>query len=427
MFRVAPLEEYLRPSSPTSTLKKSINAAEVNLADYRNRCKKTRKDHKSANNGLRKEVDIIDSRLSSCGGNDERQRQRQIQYRQNIKQAEEAYAIVVEEIEQLGDIPDADNKAAAASKQRWRHQEKAHKSARDELEQAKAERERQVAASKAETTQQQQKHDRLTARLNKLTLQRESLLAAQAQDSKDQKRRDQTRFSEMAASAEMERSYNANNARVEAQRHNQLEQIAHFEHQIMLLETALPPPPASYLADAYGLSQHSLARPLTTVPPPGFPGALPGYQHHSIGTPPIHSRRSSLIAKSRGRSSSMLSTVSAFTDDEIDGPMPHPQSQIHVQSGNPAAASAAAAAIAHATNGTGAQPAAVSAAAAAISHATNGMHAHHVSNGSRGSSGGSASRSSQAASGRPVSRTDTASPRPKLSPIGAGSSRYAGK
>lgn len=437
-------DDALRPMSPTSTLQKSIAAAEVSLADHRSRSKKTKKDHKASTNSLRKEVDLIDSRLSSVGGNDERQRQRQIQYRQNIKQAEESIANTTSELDELGEIPDEERKAAAESKARWLAKSKAHQEAQDELDATKSERNRQAQAVRAENTQQTQKHERLAGRLKKLTAQRDNLVAAQLQETKDQKRRDQTRFSEMVARADVERSYNANISRLEAQRQGVLDQIAQYEHQITLLESNIhsdtgAQPMASYLPSSHPLphtNTNPISRPFTTAPPPGFASnPQPGYQQHSVGASPVHARRSSLIAKNRGRSSSMLSTVSALADDEIDH---HPSSFSHTA--------------AHSINHASHQVPSSSATAAA-NHAMNGIHRHNgtsvngfvFSNGisapaapvgvvaaatsqqhqptkpvrhaSGGSSGGSSSQP-----GRPGSRSGAASPKAgvvRLSPIGA--------
>lgn len=267
-------------------------------------------------NSLKKEIDSVEGRLQSCGGNDERQRQRQFQYRQNIKQAEESFANLAEEIESLGDIPQQDRQAASDSKERWMAQKKAHSAMRSELETTKANVARQLAAARAETSQLQQKQERLNARLNKLNAQRDGLLAANEQENQDQRRRDEVRIGELKKAENEQRQIQLHVQSVENQRLNILEQCSQIEQQLQFLDSSYAPTMPGDVATPHTPegSYSNLVYPSNRLPSMlSTSNAL----QQPIGTPPAQSRRSSLLKQNRVRSSSMLSNVSGFTDDEI--------------------------------------------------------------------------------------------------------------
>ena len=121
-----PAHQTLRPSSPTTTLKNSIAAADQQLQEQRNRLKRNKKDHKTAITNIKKEVDTLGNRLANAGGSDERQRQRVLQFTQNIRQAEDAAAEFAVQAENLGSIPEDEAKEAAAKKAEWKKEHNNH-------------------------------------------------------------------------------------------------------------------------------------------------------------------------------------------------------------------------------------------------------------------------------------------------------------
>ncbi|KAI9755388.1 MAG: hypothetical protein M4579_004317 [Chaenotheca gracillima] len=171
----------LRPSSPTTTLKKSILAAESALQDEKTRQKRVRKDHKSHFNSLKKEVDSSNSRLSGSSGGDDRQRQRVLQLRQNIRQANEVTEETASEIDGMGPIPEEDTRAWEEAKDAWEEERQRFKAVDDHLKEEIASAERQVAAVEAEALTSNQKRERLQARLTKLQEQHDRIVKAQAQ------------------------------------------------------------------------------------------------------------------------------------------------------------------------------------------------------------------------------------------------------
>ena len=277
---------------------------------------------------MKKEIDIVEGRLSSCGGNDERQRQRQFQYRQNIKQADESVSTIAEEIQSLGDIPQEERQATNNSKEQWSVKKKAHAAFRGEVESSKTNATRQLNTARSEMTQLQQKQERLSARLAKLHTQREGLVAQNEQDQQDQKRRDQSRIDEMTRAANEERTLQSHLRYLENQRLNAVEQYNQMEHQLQYLETVNAP--SDMMPQTPEATHSSLAFGRAT----GLPGLGPVASQQPIGTPPVHSRRSSLMktTQNRVRSSSMLSNVSGFTDDEIT--LTHPPNGTHTIAGS---------------------------------------------------------------------------------------------
>ncbi|OAQ96202.1 hypothetical protein LLEC1_03081 [Akanthomyces lecanii] len=68
--------QSLRPDSPVTTLKTSIEAAQVKLMEEKNRLKNSRKDCKIRINALKKENEATDNQLATAGNSDEKHRQK---------------------------------------------------------------------------------------------------------------------------------------------------------------------------------------------------------------------------------------------------------------------------------------------------------------------------------------------------------------
>lgn len=292
----------LRPSSPTTTLKNSIASADQKLQDQRNRLKRNRKDHKVALANIKKELDNLTSRLGNAGGSDERQRQRVLQFNQTIRQAEEATADLEIQLEMLGDIPEEEANEAATVKQEWK-KERSHKnSIENEFENAKAEAERQISSIKSDIASVIQKRERLQQRQSRVNEQHDKLTAANNEDMSVRTRKQHERFTALQVRAETESQYrNAiNNLERRAAEYNAA--TNQLSQSIMVHEQAqhqsVPATPESVLAGIHGLSSQS-------TPYSSF--TYPSLTSHVNSTP-------GSLRNGRGRSSSMLSNVSGFTD-----------------------------------------------------------------------------------------------------------------
>ncbi|EON66931.1 hypothetical protein W97_06046 [Coniosporium apollinis CBS 100218] len=388
-----PPRQSLRPSSPTTTVKMSIAATEQKVQDARNRLKRNRKDHKTGLASVKKEVDNLNNRLSSSGGNDERQRQRAMQFNQSIRQAEETASSLTAQIDDLGEIPADEVNDSAAKRRSWQQATEARDSAAEDLDRVKADSDRQSSAIQSEINAALQKRDRLQARQEKLTEQHDRLCELNAQDLKAKELRATSRAQKRAVHAAEEKNmvHTIESMRVEITRI--YEHRGQIEQQIQ------------YLGAIYSQSQMAHSVPTTPEGPlPGttsnrafgvgfqFPATVPAQY---AGQP---AASSSHLREGRGRSSSMFSNASGYTD-QLDELPAQPQLPI-----SPPAASVYA-------NTNGAQP---------VNHANwNGNGAGR--NGSvESGSGSTSSNASQRDAMSPPQKTVGPSP---LSPIGTVASR----
>ncbi|KAF2500740.1 ubiquitination network signaling protein [Lophium mytilinum] len=308
---VTPTHQTLRPSSPTTTLKNSIAAADQKLQEQRNRLKRNRKDHKSAITNIKKEVETLSNRLSTAGGSDDRQRQRALQFSQNIRQADDAAADFALQIDSLGEIPENELEESAAMKRAWQ-KERSHRNAvTSHFDQAKAEADRQLASVQSDISSTIQKRERLQLRQTRLNEQHERLHAANAEGLHAKTKKQQDRLAELNNRASLENQYASNingyerraseNNRHTAQIH---QTIHHLEAMITQVQMSVPTTPEGALPGTNGMN--------------GVPMTFPAFQFplgsHPNGTP-------GSMRGGRGRSSSMLSNISGFTDG-FDDPSP---------------------------------------------------------------------------------------------------------
>ncbi|KAF2641447.1 hypothetical protein P280DRAFT_469068 [Massarina eburnea CBS 473.64] len=302
-----PAHQTLRPSSPATTLRNSIAAADQQLQELRNRLKRNKKDHKAAVTAIKKEVDTLGTRLGNAGGNDDRQRQRALQFAQNIRQADDATADIALKIAALGEIPDDEAQEAAVKKCAWQKERSNKEAVSTELANSKAEVERQVRSVESDIATASQKRERLQQRQIRLNEQHDRLVTANEEGYTAKQRKEQER-----------RAMEHERIRVEGQYHTNIETYdrrANEYHvstaQIMqtmqhldalLIQQAHQPPsvpatPDGPLPGTNGMSPH--AYPFTSFT---FPSLNP-----RVTTP-------GSLRGGRGRSSSMLSNISGFTD-----------------------------------------------------------------------------------------------------------------
>lgn len=310
-----PAHQTLRPSSPTTTLKNSIAAADQQLQEQRNRLKRNKKDHKTAVTNIKKEVDTLSNRLANAGGNDERQRQRVLQFTQNIRQAEDAAAEYTLDAEKLGDIPEDDAQEAATKKAEWKKERDNKNAISAEFDSVKAEIERQVQSVESDIAAAIQKRERLQQRQLRLNEQHDRLVTANEEGFTAKQRREQERTALRQQRAEVEHQYRSNINGYERRTEDHhistsqmMQAIQHYEdlllqqahHQVSVPTTPEGPLPGT------SMSPHS--NPFASFT---FPSLYP----HVSSTP-------GSMRGGRGRSSSMLSNVSGFTDgfDEPTSP-----------------------------------------------------------------------------------------------------------
>ncbi|KAF1982053.1 hypothetical protein K402DRAFT_341208 [Aulographum hederae CBS 113979] len=316
---LAPAHQSLRPSSPTTTLRNSIASVEQQLQERRNRLKQKRKEHKNGAHQIKREVDILTGKLSSSGGTDDRQRQRTLQLKQTIRQAEEAARDAETEAAELGDIPEAELQDFEMKQRQWAKQKGIQSEFHGELEAFKDEYNREMGRAQADISNATQKRDRLQLRQLKLAEQHERLVVAHAQDQFAQTRRLSERAAESAKLAAQEQTYSNQATMYEAQTQNlngkamqYYQQSQHLEalmYQQQQIQQGMPPTtPEGELPGTRSNRNSQTFSPAFQFPLPHGPfGDINRYS-----APSLHGH-------GRDRSSSMHSGISHFTDDAIDG------------------------------------------------------------------------------------------------------------
>ncbi|CAN9162609.1 unnamed protein product [Alternaria alternata] len=302
-----PAHQTLRPSSPTTTLKNSIAAADQQLQEQRNRLKRNKKDHKTAITNIKKEVDTLGNRLANAGGSDERQRQRVLQFTQNIRQAEDAAAEFAVQAENLGSIPEDEAKEAAAKKAEWKKERNNKNTVASEFDKTKEEIERQVQSVESDISTAFQKRERLQQRQTRLNEQHDRLVTANAEGFTAKQRREQERTALRAQRAEVEHQYRSNINGYERRTEEQNVATSQILVTVQQYEELL-------------LQQAHQHMSVPTTPEGNLPGTTMSPYSNGLSNftfPSMHSHMNGTpgsMRGGRGRSSSMLSNVSGFTD-----------------------------------------------------------------------------------------------------------------
>ena len=320
------LHRVHRPSSPTTpstTLKKSIAAFETNLSESQARQKRSKKESKIASAALKKDIDVFISKISKLAGEDKAHTNRHLQWSQHTKQADEAVNLITGEIELLGCVPEDDLKASREKKAAWEETMNGQSLARDALFRTKESAHREKSAVQTETITAQQKRERLQGRKTKLNEHHERLesVTSQGQDEKQRKNSEQAakdlerlgmeqRCRESMTSYQQvlqERQYQAQQAWHQCR----TVEAAFYEQQKM--HTSLEERPITPEGDLPGTVLHQTPAPGFRFPTFGSPDHLSGLRSHSGSL--RHNDH-------RPRSTSLLSGNSVYPDFEDDDPAP---------------------------------------------------------------------------------------------------------
>ena len=162
------MHKSLRPSSPVTTLRQSIAAAELKLEEERNAVRKLRKEHKGLIGHLRRELDNLNVRFGGSGSGDDRQRHRLQQISHHIRQAEDDAASFSSQMETLKTVPEEDRSAWKESRTRWEISKEHHSKVQDDLAEHVNKMDRQRSVIRAEALTVRQRRDRVQTRQAKL-------------------------------------------------------------------------------------------------------------------------------------------------------------------------------------------------------------------------------------------------------------------
>lgn len=308
---VQPPHQALRPSSPITTLKQSIQQAESKLLDIRNRTKKNKKDQRNANADVKKEINQLKGKVDGSGGLDDKQLRRQQQISQHKNQAEEATVDLKKQIEDLGEIP-ADELATSHTKRRaWQSAADARNSANRDLEAAKSEAERTVNQLKSEIAATVLKRDRLTQRHQQRTEELEQAVtkkqADQSAKNKHETERAQRRQDNERFESQLVQHINSMQAEIDSLSQKAMEA---YQQATNLQSYPGGAPPGFAGVSSPPTPENAL---------PALNGTLsPNNAYNAYGQMQYANGYQPNVPAPRGRSSSMLSQYSGFTDNGED-------------------------------------------------------------------------------------------------------------
>lgn len=302
-----PAHQALRPSSPATTLRRSIEQASASLAEAKNKTKKTRKDQRAAYSDIRKEIKELKNKLDNGGGHDDRQARRLQQFTQHKNQAEEATVHTSRQIEELGDVPITDVATAEANKSKWQVASDERSAAQARFEDVKQEADKLEREIKADINAAEQKRERLSARYQQ---RKDELASAAAKHQAELTARQKHMLERLARRDEQDKleaqlRFHIASMDTEAEMYNTKAVEAYQQGQNLhgaWVEASSPPTP-----DHARLASNG----------------LPGMQPYEM---PYNAPQQGHTA--RARSSSLLSDYSSFIDEAEDGAIRMPPESV---------------------------------------------------------------------------------------------------
>lgn len=219
------------------------------MNEKRNRLKKTKNDHKAVITKIRKELENFNTRLHS-GGDENRQKQRSLQLERNIRQTEEATAVLEVQLDTMESVPEEEMEEWSAHKADFEREVELFNSTKEEVTAARAAAAQQVAALELELTQAIQKRERLQGRRTRVNEQYERIISANAQGLNERERRAAEQFAREQDQSKMETNFHEQFASISQsvqdfqlrtsqlwQQASAIEQSIQQQQQQMLLES----------------------------------------------------------------------------------------------------------------------------------------------------------------------------------------------
>ncbi|PHH63161.1 hypothetical protein CDD81_6212 [Ophiocordyceps australis] len=189
---VAPDEQTMSPDSPTTTLRTSIVAAEARLVDEKNRLKTLRKECKLRTNTLKRENELADNQLQSAGNSDDK-------YRQKIRQQETQRLQADRDVERLSQLIEKSD-ASPELIERRRQTERAYTAdkkifdaAQKELKDYKLQLENEVKTKEVEKSNLNTRRNKTATRIAKVENELANITDANNRGLDEEERRTQSR------------------------------------------------------------------------------------------------------------------------------------------------------------------------------------------------------------------------------------------
>ncbi|KAJ4302052.1 hypothetical protein N0V88_002188 [Collariella sp. IMI 366227] len=184
---------HARHDSPATTLRASIVAAEVKLAEEKSRLKSSRKDNNRKLNAARKEIEKLTSAVQSAGGDDEKLRQKIAQNKIQEKRAEESIKELETDLKELETVPEELRTEHRAKHSAWTEEKIKFDQARADFKGFKASIGKEVKALEDEKSTLQAKRNKIAARIAKVDEEHARITDANARGLNEAERRRQER------------------------------------------------------------------------------------------------------------------------------------------------------------------------------------------------------------------------------------------
>ncbi|KAK7959486.1 ubiquitination network signaling protein [Apiospora aurea] len=333
-------QRSLRPDSPITTLRTSIAGAEVRYAEEKNRQRGIRKEWSRKMNALKKELEKLSSAVQSAGTGDDKMRQKIQQNQTQTKQAQHAIALLEAELKEFEGVPEALMSSWKAKQSAYNAERSSFDKALTEFKAFKALLDSQVKAMADEKSSLEGKRNKISSRIAKVDGELSRLADANARGLDEAERRRQDRANMENSFAKQEREY--------LERYNLVSSRAAEKEQVigalkLEVEAVQNQHQAAIYTGALEYSDHMAAGQLPHGPAvnaapydPNTAWNQSAYNALLWGPSPLASgfvpqssplSRPRRMTQSRGRSSSMLSDVSGFTqsssnDDVVEGSLP---------------------------------------------------------------------------------------------------------
>ncbi|EHK96999.1 putative ubiquitination network signaling protein acrB [Glarea lozoyensis 74030] len=262
--------------------------------------------------------------MSTSGGNDDRTKQKIQQNNLHMKQAEDALLTLADEIKAIEVIPAEDIANHSSSKSEYYAEKDKHKKFRAEIQEVREAAERDLSSLNSDLTTIQGKKERAQARIAKLNGEHERITDANAKGLDEAQRKERERLNIEQERANIESYYIGHLTTYEAQIADLNASIQSLLAGIAELEQREAYANTSPSASVPNLHAHSPFAPdmmteghSSTAYPWNPPVSNPTGPFGAYGPPPMPPPQS---FRTRGRSSSMLSNLSSFTQSDDEGP-----------------------------------------------------------------------------------------------------------
>jgi hypothetical protein len=309
------VDDPLDQDRGASNLRVSILAAETKLTEDRNRLKNTRKDQRKELSTIRKDIDKFTSQIASSGGSDDRSRQRIQQSKSHLRQADDAVVALQEEIDSFASVPTENDSEYKISKVAYQSEKALHKQACDDFNNTRKLLEQDLQALQNEHSVLQQKQERLRGRTTKLEGEHERITDANAKGLDEAQRKASEQDRKTAERGHMDMILSTRLQALNLEIENLLPNIEATKAAIFnnTQQQYVPSPTTSLPAHGYGDVVDGVPVLQPNSPWNPNPNTAGLYAPAAYGAAMMTSTSNQGIYGHRGRSSSMLSNVSGFT------------------------------------------------------------------------------------------------------------------